>query len=172
VIESSREEHKRDLLLEALRTHGLVRMRALGTSMVPTIWPGDLVEVERCYGSIGVGDVILTVRQESFCMHRVVRHEQASDGIRITTRGDAMRCEDPEISSSQVLGKISRVHHHGEFIRLAQQQGRFERCLARIFNSISLVRRVLLRVNNRRLSKQAPQSTCFESDSLSSKVFR
>ena len=123
--------------------------------MVPTIWPGDVVEVEKICGHVAEGDVIFTARRDAFCMHRVVRIEEDADGLRVTTRGDAMACDDPEISLGEILGKVSRVHHHGEVIRLDPRPSALQSCIARIFSSCSVVRRLLLRLNDRAHSKPA-----------------
>jgi len=55
----SHERQKRDLSLETLRSQGSVRMRALGTSMVPSIWPGDVVSVEKGIEDIKTGTIVL-----------------------------------------------------------------------------------------------------------------
>ena len=47
---------KQELLLQVLRDYGRVRIRALGTSMLPALWPGDVLDIERTDGGeIGGG---------------------------------------------------------------------------------------------------------------------
>lgn len=41
----ARDEVKCDLFLEVLRSFGSARLRVTGTSMLPSIWPGDILEV-------------------------------------------------------------------------------------------------------------------------------
>jgi len=39
---SERESIKRDLAGQVLRAGGKLRLRALGLSMLPSLWPGDI----------------------------------------------------------------------------------------------------------------------------------
>src|SRR6266568_2706456 len=44
-IPDARSGLKGELFLEVLRTFGSARLRVTGTSMLPSIWPGDILEV-------------------------------------------------------------------------------------------------------------------------------
>src|SRR6266568_848730 len=46
-IPDARSGLKGELFLEVLRTFGSARLRVTGTSMLPSIWPGDILEVDR-----------------------------------------------------------------------------------------------------------------------------
>ena len=53
----AREGHKLDLAVEVLRSSGAIRLQALGTSMLPSIWPGDVLLIQRReLGQVRPGD--------------------------------------------------------------------------------------------------------------------
>jgi signal peptidase I len=153
--EGSHELHKRDLFLDALRSHGAVRMRVLGTSMVPTIWPGDLVEVQGGCGGVLLGDIVLAMRDEAFYMHRVVRVEESTQRVRVTTRGDAMQSSDPPTLGENILGKVVRINHHGKHVEPASCPSVLNGLIAWAFRTFSPVRILLLRMNHKTTTRQA-----------------
>ena len=58
-----RNELKGELFRETLKAFGQARLAVTGTSMLPTIWPGDVVEVRReSVAEISAGDVVLCAR--------------------------------------------------------------------------------------------------------------
>ena len=64
---------KCDLASEVLRSFGTLRFAATGWSMLPTIWPGDTLVVERInLDQIQVGEVVLVGRDSRLCAHRLV----------------------------------------------------------------------------------------------------
>ena len=72
----SREQHKHLLASEVLRASGTLRLTAPGHSMLPTLWPGDLLTVEaRSIDQVQAGDVVLFTRENRFFVHRVLRKD-------------------------------------------------------------------------------------------------
>ena len=58
---------------ESLRRHGRARLAATGASMLPAIWPGDILEVHATApDSVQRGEVVLFARDGRFYAHRVV----------------------------------------------------------------------------------------------------
>jgi len=58
---------------EVLRSFGPVRFPAIGRSMVPAVWPGDTLVVERVSpDQVGIGDVVVAARHGGLCAHRVI----------------------------------------------------------------------------------------------------
>ena len=58
---------------EVVRTFGEVRLRVFGTSMAPSILPGDLVSVQRAgLMEISPGDIVVFSREGRLFVHRVV----------------------------------------------------------------------------------------------------
>ena len=72
-IPDARSGLKGELFLEVLRTFGSARLRVTGTSMLPSIWPGDILEVRRP-GEVKIasGELVLFERGGRFFAHRVV----------------------------------------------------------------------------------------------------
>jgi signal peptidase I len=73
-----------------------------GTSMMPTIAPGQPVVVECAAFEPSRGDVIAFVRGNQVIVHRVV----AIRGSRVITRGDANRVVDLPVDAASILGRI------------------------------------------------------------------
>ncbi len=101
-----REENKLDLAAEVLRGGGAIRLQALGTSMLPSIWPGDILSIESTSGEEAVpGDIVLVQRDPRFFIHRLIEKHSSH----WTTRGDSMPQNDEPVAASQVLGKVSAI---------------------------------------------------------------
>jgi signal peptidase len=107
----------------------LVRFRAPGYSMYPTILHEDVITVEPVEASaVKVGDIILYRDQQSVIAHRVVRIENKSDSqahsqssalspqSQFILRGDARPTGDDPISAEQILGKVVSVKRNGRGI--------------------------------------------------------
>src|ERR1039458_9326454 len=74
-------QHERDaratvaceLAAEVLRSSGSLRLRAIGASMLPAIWPGDVLTVQRRDAeNAQPGDIVLFARGGALVAHRVV----------------------------------------------------------------------------------------------------
>ncbi|HYL09216.1 MAG TPA: S24/S26 family peptidase [Candidatus Acidoferrales bacterium] len=108
------EQHPHAALLslasEILQEFGLLRLAVYGNSMVPTIFPGDIVTVVRAdAGDMRRGDVILYSRGNRFFVHRVVCETGVPGGMERVTRGDALRENDPPVSATELLGKVTVI---------------------------------------------------------------
>lgn len=113
-----------DLAGDLIRTFGEVRLRVFGTSMVPSILPGDLISVQHAAVSeISVGDIVLFTREGRMFAHRMVglksgaeqSFEDQGESLLIT-RGDRLRHNDPPVSCSELLGKVIWIER-GNFQR-------------------------------------------------------
>jgi signal peptidase I len=97
---------------EVVRTFGEVRLRVFGTSMVPSILPGDLVSIQRAsLNEIFPGEVVLYLRKGRLFVHRAVDRKAAATAENLgesclITRGDRLRHDDPPVSSSELLGRV------------------------------------------------------------------
>ena len=100
------ESARREVAGEVLREFGVLRFRALGGSMVPSVWPGDVLTVERFPVEDALsGDIILFSREDRWFAHRVVENK----GVTLLTKGDALSCCDPPVQAVDVLGKVTRI---------------------------------------------------------------
>jgi signal peptidase len=108
--QDSREDIKLDLASEALGRGGEVRIRAQGTSMLPAVWPGDLLTIEGApYEQIAPGDIVLARRDNRFFIHRLIERRQDRGGVLWITRGDAVPQNDPPALASQLLGRVTGI---------------------------------------------------------------
>jgi signal peptidase I len=108
VIDSREQNHDRiklDLAADLLRNGEQARLSVLGTSMLPTIWPRDMVSISKIeYGDIAAGDIIAIARADKILIHRVIgkRHGWV-------TRGDSASQADSPINATELLGKVISI---------------------------------------------------------------
>lgn len=105
-----RSELKGELFLEVLKTRGKAKLAVTGASMLPSIWPGDILEVrQREMAEISPGDVVLCERQGAFLAHRVVKKQGGPERPLLITRGDTLRAPDPPVEPEELLGCVAAV---------------------------------------------------------------
>lgn len=93
-----------DLAAQSLELTGRLRLRAAGTSMLPSIRPGALLEFARTDpAAVRPGDVVLVRDGQRFFAHRV---RVAGEGF-VLTRGDRHRHDDPPAEFPRVLGRAA-----------------------------------------------------------------
>jgi signal peptidase I len=108
---------KCDLAGQVLRSFGALRLRVTGSSMLPSLWSGDLLLIERHdFARISTGDIVLYIRQGRLFVHRVVSAADESGREQLVTQGDALRAPDPPVTSAELLGKVSLVFRGGKWI--------------------------------------------------------
>jgi len=97
-----------ELAAKVLCDFGELRFRACGGSMLPAIFPGDILQVRRePIGWIRTGHTVLSFRAGLLYAHRVVRIENSGAAVRLITRGDALSMEDPAVSEADYLGRVT-----------------------------------------------------------------
>jgi signal peptidase I len=108
------------LAAEMLSRRGKLSVRAFGSSMLPTLWPGDIVEIESCsLADVRDGDVVLTVQEGRFFLHRLMEITSRGADEQMITRGDSMPASDPPVHLEDFLGKVVQVRHgDGNFAAL------------------------------------------------------
>lgn len=105
---------RNELAADAVRSFGNVRLRVTGSSMLPAIRPGDILQIRKCRTEeTGPGDIVLFTRHRRLFAHRVV----ARAGAGLVTQGDAIAVPDPSVSASELLGKVTHVSRRGASIR-------------------------------------------------------
>jgi signal peptidase len=148
----NRGEAARELIVEALRAGNPAVIRVGGSSMIPTIWPGDTIEIAPAdNASIGTGRVVLYSRDGRLYAHRIVEIDDAGRARqRIVTRGDALAVDDPAIDCPEILGVVSAVIRQGRRIQLAERAPSHRaRLLAFAIRNSSIARRLILGVRAR-----------------------
>jgi signal peptidase I len=132
---ASSESLRLELAAKVLRDFGELRFRASGGSMLPAIFPGDILLVRRDpIGRIRPGHTVLSFRAGQFYAHRVVRIENSGAAVCLITRGDALRVEDPPVSEDEYLGRVtglSRGRTHRQTIHRLGLASRVFACVLR-----------------------------------------
>jgi hypothetical protein len=145
VMTEFHEGHKLELAAEVLSSGGAIRLRALGTSMLPTIWPGDILSIERGYGQqIVPGDIVLAARHGRFFIHRLIEKNHA----RWITRGDALPHNDEPAAEAEVLGKVSLIHQRNGAVVPNSRVSMFARAFAGMLCHWDLSRNIALRIHS------------------------
>ncbi len=111
------------LATEVLHAFGELRFVAQGSSMLPSIFPGDTLLVSRQpAASVRPGHVVLFSREGRFCAHRVVRAIDVDARPFVVTCGDALTKEDSPVAEHELLGRVTAVLRFGKPIELERMK--------------------------------------------------
>jgi len=104
------EALKCQLAEEVLCLAGELRLRVTGTSMMPSVWPGDILHIRREDATAALpGDIVLVHRQGRLCAHRVVKKISKEGEPYWITRGDSLPDDDPPVSRRELLGRVTCI---------------------------------------------------------------
>ena len=132
------------LAVAALRQHGRLRLRVWGASMLPTLWPGDRVEIESCALSAArPGQIVLAIRGARFYLHRLVAVNSSGGFV---VRGDAMPGADPPFASCSFMGRVVRVERSGRTAAMSSWLRVHARLVGLLFCYSGWARRIALRL--------------------------
>ncbi len=121
-----------------------VRLRVHGESMLPTLWPGQMVEIASCsVEDVQPGEIVLALREGRLFLHRLIA-PSTPNGFRL--RGDSMPGCDPEYPPEALLGKVVRSVDEGRGFSSAI----LSRTLGILFCYSGVARRLALKLHNRR----------------------
>jgi signal peptidase I len=139
-----------ELAAEILSATGSVRSVARGASMLPSIFPGDVLEIRtREFDKVRVGHVVLAMNGGHLCTHRVVREEVRCGERVLVTRGDALRFEDRQVvSAHEFLGCVELVVRRGRRFRPHLNGNRFHSALRLAVSRSSHARNFVVRFNS------------------------
>jgi hypothetical protein len=107
---------KHELAAEVVSRFGEVRLRVNGASMLPSVWPGDVLTVRRrSAAELRPGRIILCYRKGRFVAHRLV----GKRGAHWITRGDSHVFEDTPFCAEEVLGEVVNIQRGSRSIPLS-----------------------------------------------------
>ena len=107
------------VLDEALRNGTLVRFRAEGDSMYPTIRNGEAITIAAVSTDEVVrGDVLLCRRDNRVLAHRVVDMTTRGTDRVFYLRGDAKAACDAPVAAGDVMGRVISVGRNGRMAPL------------------------------------------------------
>lgn len=152
------------LVAEVLRRQDGRRVRGqiCGESMLPALWPGDVVEIESCpLEQLRPGEIVLAQRDDRLVLHRLVAGCGPDSFV---LRGDSVRQPDPEYPADALLGRLVRgvperavpeqrdTPKSPGWPRLIAEwlSAKWSRAIGILFCYCSLARRVALKLHSRR----------------------
>jgi signal peptidase I len=155
---------KCELASEVLRSFGVLRFRATGWSMIPTVWPGETLVVERVTpDQVRIGDIVLVGREGRLCAHRVVSMSDLSGRPQWITRGDAMSASDRPVGEDQLLGRVTYLIRAGKCVPVPAELSVVEQLTARIVSRSLPAARALVYLHG---MVQAPEKSATEGSVL------
>jgi signal peptidase len=136
-----------ELVAGSLRAGHEVRVRVAGSSMVPTLWPGDELRVRALeLAELSRGDLLLFVRDGRLCTHRLVDRLDDAGVSRLITCGDAAIKSDPPIAVSEILGTVASITRGGREIPIASSPA--QRLLSFAIRHSGFIRRAALKIHS------------------------
>lgn len=140
---------KHELAAELLRSSGSLRLSVTGHSMLPTVWPGDRLVVERVsIDDISEGDIVMFSSGLRFVAHRVVAKRCASGGSSALTQGDSVSRPDSPVARQEIMGKVSRILRNGRCIEPGKSPRLSDRVVAAVFQRSEFAARVAVGIHN------------------------
>jgi signal peptidase len=104
-----RHEATCELVVDTLARFGTVRLKTLGRSMLPAIWPGDVLTIEHVGAAHLVpADVVLYRRESRLFAHRLLC-DVGQDPRAVLTKGDAHVEPDPLVPAGDALGRVTAI---------------------------------------------------------------
>jgi hypothetical protein len=146
---SSGSAERSALAADALRQSGRLRLRVHGESMLPTLWPGDVVEIASCsMADVRSNEIVLAARGGRLFLHRFVA-PCSPRGFRL--RGDSKPGCDPQYPPEALLGRL--VLQSGERRGLSSAEvlpATLSRALGVLLCYCGVARRLALKLQSRR----------------------
>jgi hypothetical protein len=132
------------LVAQALRQRGRLRLRVNGTSMLPSVLPGDVVFVRHGGADAArCGDLVLFQREQRLYVHRVV----ARQGAALVTQGDANPQPDGRVQASEFLGTVVRQLRGGSAFTPSGRPSGLLRAASALFRRSSHASRLFSRMH-------------------------
>lgn len=131
------------LIADVLHRFGEARVRVTGSSMLPSIWPGDVLTIRRrAIREVRTGEIAVFTRHDRLFAHRVVAHA----GRRLVTQGDAVPSRDAPVNEAELLGAVVSVSRDGRNARPPKDPRLAGRLVAALFRRSSRVNMLLQRL--------------------------
>ena len=151
-----------DVLRRNSQSRQVVRLRVYGESMLPTLWPGDVVEIESCsLEDVRPGEIVLVRREGRLILHRLIA-PCTPNGFLL--RGDSVPSPDPLFPPETLLGRIARRCDEGRtacgadlrpVVRANGFGVKWSRALGMLLCYCVMARRVALKLHNRRMASSS-----------------
>jgi signal peptidase I len=132
-----------ELAAEVLRTSGALRLRVTGASMLPAIWPGDVLSVRSFDSELATpGDVVLYQHHGQLIAHRIVGRSLRQNRIEWVLQGDTVLGNGDTVSSREMLGRVVAIERGSR--RLSPRKHAIDRFVSPILRRSDLATHALL----------------------------
>jgi signal peptidase I len=133
-----------ELVAEVASSFGEVRLKVTGASMIPAVWPGDVITVRRRdMAALQPGQIVLFRQEGKLFAHRITRIRADF----LTTRGDSLRYNDPPLRESDIVGQVVCLLRNGR--RVNPRQSFWQRVSSSIMRRSDFCKRMALRLGRR-----------------------
>jgi signal peptidase I len=133
---------KCDLAADVIREFGELRLKVTGTSMMPSVRPGDILTIRRSSAAeLLPGRIVLCYRHQSLLAHRLV----GKLGDYLFTRGDSLQFNDSPFHEDELLGEVVAIVRNGRTI--APKQTWWHRVASGLARDSELFAHALLRLH-------------------------
>jgi signal peptidase I len=146
LVELRDSEHvlKCALAAQVLQSFGTLRLEVTGLSMLPSVWPGDILFlIRRDISAIAAGEIVLFARQGKLVAHRVLGKTFVDDQPHAITRGDSMVSPDAPVSPAELLGSVRYIFRDGEYMKPGEDLGFWARATSNLVRRSSWIARLL-----------------------------
>jgi signal peptidase I len=141
------EQSHLNLAADMLQSESAIRLRVRGASMLPALWPGDLLTIDPVpCAAVRTGEIVLYVRKQRVVIHRLVHVGGTSGVADWITRGDALPDRDPAVPAEAILGRVSSITRGGRTL-VPGRPTVWGRILAWIFCRSDLLCRLALQIH-------------------------
>jgi signal peptidase I len=138
---------KCELAERILRSFGELRLRVAGFSMIPSVWPGDILLIRsKKIDQVSPGDIVLFARNGRLVAHRVLFVADDQEPACLITRGDALSEQDSRISAAEFLGKVSFIQRGADWLEPSTRPGFVARFMAAFVSRCGWIVSVLVRL--------------------------
>jgi hypothetical protein len=132
---------KSEMASETLRAGRRLHLRAIGWSMLPTIWPGDVLVVENAASqNPGRGDIMLFRCGDRLVAHRVVKSDASGS---VVVQGDAVSQPDAALGHSDLMGKVISIQRRTRQMQPRHELPGFSRVVAGVLRRSEWMARAL-----------------------------
>ena len=136
----------RSLTAEVVSSFGEVCLRVTGSSMLPSVWPGDVLIVCRAdMAAVLPGQIVLFKRNGWLLAHRVAGKVERPGEQFLIARGDSLSLADPPVSREDLLGMVTSIVRAGRQITPRLRLTFYERILSFILRHSERSTSMLLR---------------------------
>jgi signal peptidase I len=139
---------KCELAAQVLRSFGTLRLEVTGLSMLPSVWPGDILFIERRdMEQIAAGEIVLFARRGKLVAHRLLYKTADGDKLQVITRGDGLLSADEPVSPTELLGSVLHILRAGEYVETGLELRFWARATSKLVRSFGWVARLLAAVH-------------------------